>query len=57
MNPYARPRPDGTGLGLACVAAIIQRLGGTIGIDGAGGGGTVVTIALPLSPPSHQQIH
>jgi signal transduction histidine kinase len=57
INPYARPRPDGTGLGLACVAAIIQRLGGTMAIDSAKGSGTVVSIALPLSPPSQQQIH
>jgi signal transduction histidine kinase len=56
INPLARPRPDGTGLGLACVTLIITRLGGTLGIESREDGGTVVSIALPLSP-GRNQIH
>jgi signal transduction histidine kinase len=57
IKPLARPRPDGTGLGLACVALIISRLGGSFGIESRQGNGTVVSIALPLWPPTKGQIH
>jgi signal transduction histidine kinase len=56
FNPSARPRPDGTGLGLACVALIILRLGGTMAID-SDEDGTIVKIELPLSPAGCHQIH
>lgn len=39
--------PAGAGLGLAFVKTVIERHGGTIGVDSAPGGGTVFTIALP----------
>jgi signal transduction histidine kinase len=57
INPSARPRPDGTGLGLACVALIVHRLGGRLGINNRKDGGTVVTVSLPLSPPASHKIH
>ena len=54
MNPMAKPRQDGSGLGLACILLILTRLGGTASIDSAPGQGTVVKILLPLSPSGHQ---
>lgn len=57
INPLARPRPDGTGLGLASVALILTRLSGTLGIESRQDGGTVVSIALPLSPSNRTLVH
>ena len=54
MNPMAKPRQDGSGLGLACILLILTRLGGTASIDSSPGQGTVVKILLPLSPSGHQ---
>ena len=54
MNPMAKPRQDGTGLGLACILLILTRLGGTLAIDSQPENGTAVTILLPLSPGGHQ---
>jgi signal transduction histidine kinase len=53
MNPMAKPRQDGTGLGLACVLLILTRLGGTLTIDSEPEKGTAVTVLLPLSPCGH----
>ena len=54
MNPTAKPRPDGTGLGLACILLILTRLGGTLSIDSQPDKGTAVTVLLPLLPCGHQ---
>ena len=54
MNPMAKPRQDGSGLGLACILLILTRLGGTVAIDSQPDSGTEVTILLPLSPSGHQ---
>jgi len=54
MNPMAKPRQDGTGLGLACILLILTRLGGTVSIDSEPEKGTAVTILLPLSPCGNQ---
>jgi signal transduction histidine kinase len=54
MNPMAKPRQDGSGLGLACILLILTRLGGTVSIDSQPNNGTTVTILLPLSPAGHQ---
>jgi signal transduction histidine kinase len=56
INPMARPRPDGSGLGLASVALILTRLGGTLGIESRPESGTIVSILLPLAP-ANGQIH
>jgi signal transduction histidine kinase len=50
INPMVRPRPDGSGLGLASVALILTRLGGTLGIESKPETGTTVTVLLPLAP-------
>jgi signal transduction histidine kinase len=45
----ARSRDGGgSGLGLAIVAEIVAGHGGTVRIDGRAGGGTVVTVTLPV---------
>ena len=54
MNPMAKPRQDGTGLGLASILLILTRLGGTLSIDSRPDRGTAVTILLPLLPCGHQ---
>ena len=38
----------GAGLGLAICKGLIEAHGGRIGIDGRAGGGTVVSVCLPL---------
>ena len=54
---FARARPDGTGLGLACVSLILTRLDGAIEIGSRQDAGTVIDIVLPLLPPIRNQIH
>jgi len=54
MNPMAKPRQDGSGLGLACILLILTRLGGTVSIDSQLDQGTTITILLPLSPGGHR---
>lgn len=54
MNPMAKPREDGSGLGLACILLILTRLGGTLSIDSQPGSGTSVTVLLPLLPCGNQ---
>ena len=52
--PFSRlhPRPayEGSGLGLAMCARIVERHGGTIEADGAPGLGATFTVTLPLDP-------
>jgi signal transduction histidine kinase len=57
MNPMAKPRQDGSGLGLAAILLILTRLGGTLSIDSQPDEGTSVTILLPLSPGGGHQVH
>ena len=56
-NPLARARPDGTGLGLACVSLILMRLDGAIEIDSRQHAGTVIDMVLPLLPPGGNRVH
>lgn len=46
----ARTGGGGTGLGLAVVGAIAAAHGGTARVEGAPGGGTVVTVVVPAPP-------
>ena len=57
LNPLARPREDGSGLGLASVLLILTRLGGTITIDSRPEDGTVVAVSLPLAPAAGTKVH
>jgi signal transduction histidine kinase len=43
---------DGSGLGLAIVRRVVERAEGSVAIDDAAGGGTEVTIRLPLAGAS-----
>ena len=47
-EPYVTAREGGTGLGLAIVKKIVEEHGGLLTFDDAAGGGTVVTITLPV---------
>lgn len=44
---YRDLRPVGTGLGLSIAARLVDRLGGTIGVENASDGGAVFTVTLP----------
>ena len=52
FDPFFTTREDegGTGLGLAVVRAMTERLGGTVSLVSAEGEGTQVVIELPLHP-------
>jgi two-component system cell cycle sensor histidine kinase/response regulator CckA len=57
IDPYAKPRHDGTGLGIASVALVLLRIGGTLSIESLPGSGTEVTITVPLSRAFGPWIH
>ena len=44
----AAPERPGSGLGLAIARAVVVAHGGTIWVEGAPGGGTVVVFELPI---------
>jgi len=44
--------PDGSGLGMAIVKAVVDQHGGTIALQSAAGNGTTVRVALPLGVDS-----
>lgn len=46
---FQTSKPDGLGLGLALSHATVERLGGTLAMDAADGGGVRVRFELPLS--------
>lgn len=47
FDPYFTTKSDGTGLGLALSAKIVEEHGGTISLDSSLGRGTRVTVRLP----------
>lgn len=50
---YRGTRPVGSGLGLAIAHRLVQRLGGTIGVQGRGPeGGACFAVTLPPRPPA-----
>jgi PAS domain S-box-containing protein len=49
FEPFFTTKHRGTGLGLPTARRVVERHGGTIAFDCPEGGGTVVTIALPVA--------
>lgn len=47
FDPYVTTRPEGAGLGLPTIAALIQANGGTVTIESRPDGGAVAAISLP----------
>jgi signal transduction histidine kinase/putative methionine-R-sulfoxide reductase with GAF domain len=50
FNPFFTTKPEGTGLGLPIVHAIVQNHGGTIHLDNREGEGVTFSIFLPREP-------
>jgi two-component system, NtrC family, sensor kinase len=53
FDPFFTTRPpgEGTGMGLAITARIVEELGGRLEIENRDGGGTLVQVRLPGEPP------
>ena len=49
FEPFFTTKHRGTGLGLPTARRVVERHDGTIGVECPPGGGTVVTVTLPLS--------
>ncbi len=47
----------GTGLGLALVKRIVERAGGTVGVESAPGNGSTFWARLPRTPPTVRADH
>ncbi len=52
IDPFFTTRGSGRGLGLASASGIVRGHRGALRIDSAVGGGTTVSVLLPLRPPS-----
>jgi len=50
-DPFFTTRPEGTGLGLALVAAVVQEHGGNLQLDSVLGAGTTACIRMPQEAP------
>jgi two-component system sensor histidine kinase HydH len=53
FDPYFTTKPEGTGLGLALSAKIIEEHGGTISVQSDPDNGTIVTVILPANGSDH----
>ena len=53
FDPYFTTKPEGTGLGLALSAKIIEEHGGTISVQSDPANGTTVTVILPANGSAH----
>lgn len=52
FDPYFTTKPNGNGLGLASVHAIVQRHGGHVAVESEAGRGTRFSVYLPAVEPS-----
>jgi signal transduction histidine kinase len=52
FKPFFTTKSGGTGLGLAVAHGVVQGHAGRIRIDDRPGGGTLVTLQIPVRPPS-----
>ena len=52
FEPFFTTKATGTGLGLSCVAATVDQLGGEVSLVSEPGRGTRVTVVLPMAPES-----
>jgi signal transduction histidine kinase len=52
LDPFFTTRPSGTGLGLPIVNRIIEAHGGELSLESPDGGGTCVTVLLPVHAPA-----
>lgn len=54
LEPFTRLERDsgapGSGLGLTAVRSVAERHGGSVAVRGREGGGTIVTVSLPIPP-------
>lgn len=50
FEPFVSGRDGGTGLGLAIARGVVERHGGSLGVDSAPGQGATFTIELPREP-------
>jgi two-component system C4-dicarboxylate transport sensor histidine kinase DctB len=55
FDPFFTTKAQGGGLGLAMVQSIIQRHGGTVGVDDGEAGGTTFTVTLPNKKSAHSR--
>lgn len=55
LDPYFTTKADGTGLGLALAAKIIEEHGGTLSFGSTPGEGTTVTVRLPVTQPERNE--
>lgn len=59
FRPYRRAHGndiEGSGIGLACVKKIVERLGGTVSADSIEGQGSVFVVSFPVAQPSPREV-
>jgi signal transduction histidine kinase len=49
FEPFFTTRPDGTGMGLANVRKVIERMGGVVSLESTGPDGTTFLLEIPLA--------
>ena len=55
FDPFFTTRSDGTGLGLAVVRQIVERVDGRISVDSTQGEGSCFTVDLPVNRPNETE--
>jgi signal transduction histidine kinase len=52
FEPYFTTKPDGHGLGMMIINAIVRAHDGNIDIQSKEGSGTMITVSIPRSEPA-----